>query len=178
MTKTETEKENWYDEAVKEWGFDYSKTLTIDEVVNQLNRADKNNLLKERKMSKRTTQKAYYERAAKEHKYEYKEKMNYNELVFQLNRGSRFGQNRWSATKSEKKVIIKCEGETVVTLSQYPQYFTANYQAQPVTTDPNALELDNEYFDDKFVGFGLYELAIVYHFLRKENWDNWFKIEN
>lgn len=40
MTKTETEKQTWYDKAAEAWGFDYSKTLTIDEVVDQLNRAE------------------------------------------------------------------------------------------------------------------------------------------
>ena len=32
-------------------------------------------------------------------------------------------------------------------------------------------------FDGEYVGFAPYELAIVYHFLRKENWSNWFEKE-
>lgn len=40
MTQTEAEKQNWYDEAAEKLGFDYNKTLTIDEVIKQLNRAE------------------------------------------------------------------------------------------------------------------------------------------
>lgn len=43
------------------------------------------------------------------------------------------------------------------------------FDAQLIATDPNAVDMgDSSYFDDKFVGFDSHELAIVYHFLKKE----------
>lgn len=126
-------------------------------------------------MSKNTTKQAFFNRAAQEHNYVYSEQMDYRELVFQLNRGSVFGQNRWSATNNRNRVIIKCEDEMVLTLFKQPQHFIANFDAQPVTIDPYAEDMDTgANFDDKYVGFAPYELAIVYHFLSKENWENWF----
>lgn len=129
-------------------------------------------------MSKKTTKQAFYNRAASEHGYVYSEQMDYKELVFQLNRGSDFGQGRWNAVKNGNQVIIKCEGEKVLTLFKQPQHFVANFDAQPVTIDPYAEDMGNgANFDGEYVGFAPYELAIVYHFLRKENWSNWFEKE-
>lgn len=34
MTQTEAHKQKWYSEAAEELGFDYSKTLTINESIN------------------------------------------------------------------------------------------------------------------------------------------------